>query len=65
MVGALRAPVSDCTALRPRVEAALRQFDVRYELRGSSAEELNYELQLPWGTRTDRVYLRATKGSGA
>jgi len=46
---------NDCVALRPRLETVLQNFGLRFELRTSAAEELEYEIKLPWGTRTDRV----------
>jgi len=52
---ALKVKCKDCTALRPRLETVLQNFGLRYDLRASSAEELEYEVKLPWGTRTDRV----------
>ena len=54
-VFALKVKSKDCVALRPRVESVLREFGLRYELRASAAEEIEYELKLPWGMRTDRV----------
>jgi hypothetical protein len=51
----LKVTTKDPSTLRPRVETLLQQFNSRYELRTSSAEEISYEVKLPWGTRTDRV----------
>jgi uncharacterized membrane protein YhiD involved in acid resistance len=52
---ALKVKCKDCATLRPRLETVLQNFGLRFELRASSAEELEYEVRLPWGTRTDRV----------
>ena len=52
---ALKVKCKDCPALRPRLETVLQNFGLRYDLRASSAEQLEYEIKLPWGTRTDRV----------
>ena len=41
--------------LRPALEALLRRHRVSFELRSSSPEELWYEVELPFGRRTDRV----------
>ena len=41
--------------LRPKVEAILRRFQVDFELRGSSEEEVSYLVTTPSGLQTDRV----------
>ena len=51
----LKVTTKDGEHLRTRLETLLQQLDVRYELRTASAEEICYEVKLPWGTRTDRV----------
>ena len=51
----LKVTTKDGAALRTRIESLLQHFGVRYELRTQSAEEICYELKLPWGIRTDRV----------
>jgi uncharacterized membrane protein YhiD involved in acid resistance len=51
----LKVTVADPAALRSDVEAVLRRFDVKYELRSAGAKELVYEADLPLDTRTDRV----------
>jgi hypothetical protein len=51
----LKVKTKDGAELRRRIEGLLQQFGVRYELRTQAAEEICYEVKLPWGTRTDRV----------
>ena len=41
--------------LRPRVEHALRQKGVRYELWGSSPARLRYEVTLPLNLKTQKL----------
>jgi hypothetical protein len=45
----------DTDALRPKVEAILRQFNLHFELRTSSDAELCYDVQVPFEVQTDRV----------
>jgi uncharacterized membrane protein YhiD involved in acid resistance len=51
----LKVSAADPAAIRPDVEAVLRRYDVRYELRSAGAKELVYEANLPLETRTDRL----------
>jgi len=51
----LKITAGDPTALRPDVEAILRRYDVKYELRSAGPKELMYEANLPLDTKTDRV----------
>jgi hypothetical protein len=46
---------ADTDALRPRVEAVLKQFNLAFELRTSSDEALCYDVQVPLELQTDRV----------
>jgi uncharacterized membrane protein YhiD involved in acid resistance len=46
---------ADTDALRPRVEEILKQFNLAFELRTSSDEELCYDVQVPLELHTDRV----------
>ena len=46
---------SDTDALRSRVEAILARFDLDFELRTSSDEELCYDVQVPLELPTDRI----------
>ena len=45
----------DPGSLRPQIEAILKRFDIKYELRTSGPKELQYEATLPYSARTDRV----------
>ena len=51
----LKVTAADPGAMRSDVEAVLRRYDVKYELRSAGAKELVYEANLPLETRTDRV----------
>jgi uncharacterized membrane protein YhiD involved in acid resistance len=46
---------ADTDALRPRVEEILKQFNLAFELRTSSDEELCYDVQVPLELQTDTV----------
>lgn len=55
-------------AARPEIEAVLRRQKIRYELRGSSNEELRYEARVPLDRSTDRLsnaILRLDQAKGA
>lgn len=45
----------DTDSLRPKVEAILKRFDLDFELRTSSDEELCYDVEVPMKVPTDRV----------
>lgn len=45
----------DTDALRPKIEAILRKFNLDFELRTSSDEEVCYDVQVPLEIQTDRV----------
>jgi hypothetical protein len=51
----LKVTAADPGAIRGDIEAVLRRFDVKYELRSAGAKELMYETELPLETRMDRV----------
>jgi hypothetical protein len=51
----LKVTGSDPAAMRGDIEAILRRYDIRYELRSAGAKELCYEADLPLAARTDRV----------
>jgi uncharacterized membrane protein YhiD involved in acid resistance len=46
---------ADTDALRSRMEEILKQFDLVFELRTSSDEELCYDVQVPFELHTDTV----------
>ena len=41
--------------LRPQIEAILRRFDLKFEIRTSSDEEVSYDVEVPIELKTDRV----------
>jgi uncharacterized membrane protein YhiD involved in acid resistance len=45
----------DTDALRPKIEEILRRYDLKFELRTSSDEEVCYDVQVPLELKTDRV----------
>jgi MgtC family/Domain of unknown function (DUF4956) len=51
----LKVVAGDPAAIRNGVEAVLRRYDVKYELRSAGSKELMYEAHLPLDTKTDRV----------
>jgi hypothetical protein len=51
----LKVAAPDPAAIRNDVEAVLRRYDVKYELRSAGAKELMYDAQLPMDAKTDRV----------
>jgi uncharacterized membrane protein YhiD involved in acid resistance len=51
----LAVKAKDTAKLRPRLEEVLARNHVRYELRGTSAEELHYEVQIPLDHKPDHL----------
>jgi uncharacterized membrane protein YhiD involved in acid resistance len=45
----------DTDALRPKIEEVLRRYQLKFELRTSSDEEVCYDVQVPLELKTDRV----------
>jgi uncharacterized membrane protein YhiD involved in acid resistance len=45
----------DTDALRPKIDEILRRYDLKFELRTSSDEEVCYDVQVPLELKTDRV----------
>jgi hypothetical protein len=41
--------------LRPRIEAILKRFDLKFEIRTSSDAEVSYDVEVPLDTKTDRI----------
>jgi uncharacterized membrane protein YhiD involved in acid resistance len=41
--------------LRPQIEGVLRRFDLKFEIRTSSDEEVSYDVEVPIELKTDRV----------
>jgi uncharacterized membrane protein YhiD involved in acid resistance len=51
----LKVSVPEPAGVRAAVEAVLRRYDIKYELRSAGAKELVYETNLPMNVKTDRV----------
>ena len=51
----LKVSAGEPAGLRSDVEAVLRRYDIKYELRSAGAKELVYETNLPLNVKTDRV----------
>jgi len=45
----------DTDSLRPKIEDILRRYQLRFELRTSSDEEVCYDVQVPFEIQTDRI----------
>jgi uncharacterized membrane protein YhiD involved in acid resistance len=45
----------DTDSLRPRIEDILRRYQLQFELRTSSDEEVCYDVQVPFEVQTDRI----------
>jgi uncharacterized membrane protein YhiD involved in acid resistance len=46
---------NDTDSLRPKIEAILQRYQLQFELRTSSDEEVCYDVQVPWDVQTDRI----------
>ena len=51
----LKVTAADPAEVRNGIEAILRRYDIKYEMRSAGAKDLVYEAHLPLETRTDRV----------
>jgi uncharacterized membrane protein YhiD involved in acid resistance len=51
----LKITTKDPLPLKTVLEDLLRRSQVRFELRATTAEELSYEVKLPYDRRTDRL----------
>jgi hypothetical protein len=63
----LKVSASDPATIRESVEATLRRYDIKYELRATSPKELTYETTVPFSTRTGRItnaILKLQRGEG-
>ena len=49
----LKVKAKDPAALKPRLEQLLTRNHVRFELRGTSTEELHYEVRIPFDRKSD------------
>ena len=45
----------DTDSLRPKIEAILQRYQLEFELRTSSDEEVCYDVQVPYEVQTDRI----------
>jgi uncharacterized membrane protein YhiD involved in acid resistance len=45
----------DTDSLRPKIEDILRRYQLKFELRTSSDEEVCYDVQVPFDVQTDRI----------
>jgi uncharacterized membrane protein YhiD involved in acid resistance len=45
----------DTDSLRPKIEAILQRYQLEFELRTSSDEEVCYDVQVPYDVQTDRI----------
>ncbi len=45
----------DTDSLRPKIEDILRRYELKFELRTSSDEEVCYDVQVPFEVQTDRI----------
>ena len=49
----LKVKAKDPAALKPRIEELLTRHHVKFELRGTSTEELHYEVRIPFDHKAD------------
>ncbi len=64
----IKVPGSDTDSLRPKIEPILNRYNLTYELRTSSDEEVCYDVQVPFDVQTDRIsntILRLDRGGHA
>jgi uncharacterized membrane protein YhiD involved in acid resistance len=57
----LKVTAKDPAALKPKLDALLTRSSVDFELRGTSKEELHYEVRVPVAAKTDRLSDRILK----
>jgi uncharacterized membrane protein YhiD involved in acid resistance len=46
---------NDTDSLKPKIEAILQRYQLQFELRTSSDEEVCYDVQVPYEVQTDRI----------
>ena len=51
----LKVTAKDPDALKPRIEKLLSQYKLAFELRGTSKEELHYEVKIPLSRKNHRL----------
>jgi len=52
---ALKVKAKDPAAIKPAIDQLLARYRLKFELRGTSTEELEYEVNLPLERKTDRI----------
>jgi len=52
---ALKIKAKDPAAIKPAIDQLLARYRLKFELRGMSTEELEYEVNLPLERKTDRI----------
>jgi len=57
----LKVKAKDPAAIKPKLDALLARYHFDVELRGSSQEELHYEVRIPGSGKTDRLSARILK----
>ena len=57
----LKVTAKDPTAVKPKLDALLKRYRLAFELRGTSKEELHYEVRTPIEGKTDRLSDRIVK----
>ena len=57
----LKVMAKDAPAIKPKLDALLTRYHLPFELRGSSQEELTYEVRTPSDGKTDRLSERILK----
>ena len=57
----LKVKSKDSTAIKPKLDALLSRYRFEFELRGTTQEELHYEVRMPTEGKTDRLSERILK----
>ncbi len=57
----LKVKAKDPGAIKPAIDALLVRYRLPYELRGTTKEELHYEVRTPTGSKTERLSDRILK----
>ena len=57
----LKVTAKDPAAVKPKLDALLTRYHLKFEMRGTSQEDLHYEVRTPAGGKTDRLSERIFK----
>ena len=57
----MKVKAKDPAAIKPKLDALLTRYRLEFELRGTSKEELHYEVRTPAEGKTDRLSERILK----